>query len=341
VRFKIEADGYAPFVTRDVGPEEGDVSLDIALFPAPSTSVAVVLADGQPAANADIGLEMPYESLTPIPGGLRHTYPGNYTNVFLTDERGRFVLPPDASITRVVAACPDGYAEATPAALVADPILRLQPWGRIEGSFFSAGKPAASRVLALGIPITRGTLISTITAETDANGRFVFPRVPPGEFTLWTKQAQVTDPHFHTPTNLGYSHYDDFRVPPVQVRLGETAAVSGVFYTVTARLKVPAGMEMPTNWFMSAMAHQPQLPQDRSVTAFLREPTEGTWVAEDLPAGDYTLRASVYERGTATNDAPRFIPQIIHMQTDVPFTIPPDPPKGVVDLGEIVLQPVP
>ena len=342
LRFKIEADGYAPFTTRDVGPDEGDVSLDIVLYPAPSTSVTVLSQDGQPVVHADVGLEMPYEPLAPLPGGLRHTYPGNYTNVLLTDERGRFVLPPDDSITRVVAACPDGYVEATPAALVAEPILRLQPWGRIEGSFFSAGQPAAGRVLALGFQKPwEPTMISATTAETDAGGRFVFPKVPPGEFILWRKEAQVANPHFHTPTNLSYGTYDQFRVPPVRVRAGETAAVSGVFYTVTAHLSLPAGVEMGTNWFLSAMAHQPQLPQDRSVSAFLREFTEGTWVAEDLPAGDYTLRASAYEQGTPTSDSPRIIPSIIHMQTDVPFTIPADPPSWVVDLGEIRLQPAP
>ena len=56
---RLRRTGYAPFVTREVGPDEGNVQLDIALSPAPSTSVTVLSRDGQPAANADVGLEMP------------------------------------------------------------------------------------------------------------------------------------------------------------------------------------------------------------------------------------------------------------------------------------------
>jgi hypothetical protein len=178
VRFKFAADGYAPTVTRDIGFDERNVQLDIALAPRPSTSVTVLSPEGQPVPNADIGLGLPGVGLVPVSGGLRHTVRGNYTNVFSTDENGRFALPPDDEVTRVVAASPEGYMETTPAALAMDPVLRLQPWGRISGTMISGGKPTAGRKISVGILDGMGTVTTSIIAETDADGRFNFSKVP-------------------------------------------------------------------------------------------------------------------------------------------------------------------
>jgi hypothetical protein len=322
LRFKFEADGYAPFVSRDVQPDEGNVQLDIALLPAVSTSVTVLLRDGQPAVNADIGFEMPGVPLEPVLNGLKHTVQGNYTNVFSTDENGRFALPPDDEVTRVIAACADGYAEATPAALTAAPVMRLQPWGRIEGAYLSGGKPTPGRALALGRSVGNRTYIGPITAETDADGHFVFPKVPPGEFTLWWDET-----------------HNQFYAPPVQVRLGETAVVSAAFYTVMARVSLASGVEMPANGSVRLFAYQPHPAKDHAASASLNQTSEGSWVANDLPAGDYNLKASIVEP-PAIGSPPGTATTIREVRANLTFTIPADPLSGVLDLGEIVLQPV-
>ena len=328
LRFKIEADGYAPFVTREVGPDEGDVSLDITLSPAPSTRVTVLSRDGQPAANADVGLEIPYEPLTPMPGGLRHAYPGNYTNVFLTDERGRFVLPPDDSITRVVAACPDGYAEATPAALVAEPTMRLQPWGRIEGTYFSNGKPAAGRKMSLySTPTPETTILcSDFLVETDASGHFVVSQVPSGQFRLT---------HIETLNLGGNRRAGNWIEIPTTVRLGETTTVSFQCSTLTAHLRWPAGVNRDTNWWVNMWASRPASTDQSAAKFAFKERDDGTWMIEDVPPGNYTVSATV------SIPVPVGTPYKPFLRAETTLVIPQDVPGSAKDAGELMLQPVP
>src|SRR5438132_226019 len=66
-----------------------------------------------------------------------------------TDAAGRFQWQPEETVSRIIAAHPDGYSETTPAALLSDPTVRLQAWGRIEGSFKSSAKTLEPRTLML------------------------------------------------------------------------------------------------------------------------------------------------------------------------------------------------
>ncbi len=336
VQFKFEADGYASSISRVLGMDEGAVTLEIVLQPATATTLTVLKPDGRPATNADIGLEMPGTRLQWTPGGLVHTQRGNYTNVFSTDNTGRFVLPPDDSVTRVIAASPDGYGEATPAGLATSPVMQLQPWGRIEGTYLSDGKPAVGRVLTFATVTYTGSTnyryatqnrFSTQRLETDASGHFVFAKVPPGQITLLQPVLRGA---------LGPTR--SVGIPELTVRLGATTTVSLDFYTVTARLSLPPGVEMKTNWYISAVASKPSPADERPTGASLNKSSDGSWVAENLAAGTYTLYASVVER--AANDSARSGPLKIHLRTNVSFTLPADSPSGLLDLGEIVLRPV-
>jgi hypothetical protein len=68
---------------------------------------------------------------------------------------------------------------------------------------------------------------------------------------------------------------------------------------------------METNWYVSAVASQTQIADQRPLAAMLEVSGEGTWVAEGLPAGVYTLAANVIER--AAKGAPPRSPQKIHL----------------------------
>jgi hypothetical protein len=94
---------------------------------------------------------------------------------------------------------------------------------------------------------------------------------------------------------------------------------------------------MPANSSLSLFVDQPQLKVGQRMLATLQQTIGGTWMTEDFPAGDYTLTATVAEQRASTNGAISFT---VHMRTKVPFTIPTNPPSGVLDLGEIVLQQV-
>ena len=55
----------------------------------------------------------------------------------LTDGQGRFQLPPDPTVRRVVAAGPQGYGEATPAEMANDPVIAFAALGSSCGNVSS------------------------------------------------------------------------------------------------------------------------------------------------------------------------------------------------------------
>lgn len=316
--FRFEAEGYAPIVTRVVGPDESEVQLDIVMQATASTVVTVVLPDGRSATNAGIGVLIPGTQMSMNPDGLLRAIGAERRNVLSTDDEGRFALPPTEAGARVIAVHPDGYAEATLAALATEPTMRLQPWGRLDGTLFlSGGKVATGWVLRLN-SIGRGSLMlyGPDRVVTDVNGHFVFPKVPPGQLKLlkWPRTIPASAP---------------ITIAEVVIRSGETTTVRVGAYTVTTRLRWPADRQGETNWQVRAYYREAQSPSPHSFT----ETAGGALVADDVPAGSYTVKVSAFQ--PSTNGGP----SLIQFQAEVPFTVPADPITGTLDIGEIVLQP--
>ncbi len=63
---------------------------------------------------------------------------------------------------------------------------------------------------------------------------------------------------------------------------------------------------------------------------------DGTWVADDVLPGSYTMTVSLVQQKPADTVGPKTL-----ATAEVPLTVPADPPTGKLDLGEILLQPVP
>lgn len=260
--FRFEAEGYAPIVTRVVGPDESEVQLDIAMQATASTAVTVVLPDGRFATNADIGILIPGTQWSMNQNGLLRAIGSTRGKVLSTDDEGRFALPPTEAGTRVIAVHPDGYAEATPAALATEPTMRLQPWGQLEGTLFSSrGKAATGWALRLN-SIGLGNLMlyyGPDRVEADADGHFVFPKVPPGQFKLAKQNlrgATRTNPLLALPITIA----------DVAIRSGETTTVTVGAYTVTARLRWPADRQGETNRQVRASYRETQAPRSNPFT---------------------------------------------------------------------------
>jgi len=196
--FKIEAEGYAPFITRPVGLDEGDVQLDAQLRAAAATVVTVTNPDGRPAANVDVGFLSPGASLGLVPGGISHSSFQFEANVLMTDSQGQFPMKRDDSVTGVVAANADGYAETTVAALAIDPVIALQPWGKLEGTLLVRKSPATNCTVALQFGAVRGDGVTAdfevYQAKTDIAGHFLFAKAPPGTHRL-LQRFQVSGPN--------------------------------------------------------------------------------------------------------------------------------------------------
>ncbi len=351
--FKFDADGYAPFITRPVRDGEGSVRFDVALQPAKAIVVTVLAPDGQPAAKADIGLVSPGARLRLTEEGFSHDFRASSQSsgsLRSTDASGQFSLPPDDSISQVVAASPDGFAKTTPAALASDPTIHLQPWGRLEGTYLVAGHGAPDRQMLLqdgnaGFGLGSLDYTAFYKAMTDKDGRFVFPKVPPGKHTLYRL------PQVH-PVVLGGVGFMPLPVANVEVRSGDTTTVTvgASTYTVTARLRWPAELKRGANWVVRAWLQTPSpkslkaaaqsVQQLQAALATMRqyplnEQADGTLTAEDVPAGSYVLVANVLEGNSA--DAP--VKMAAEAGTQV--TVPAEPPSGTLDVGEVPLKPMP
>ena len=358
--FKFEAEGYVPFVTRVVRADEGEAQFDVRLRAGAATAMTVLLPDGRPAVNADIGLVSPGAGLRLIPGGFSRENLQSGGSLLTTDGQGQFRLPPDDAVARVIAAHPGGFAETTPAVLAAEPVIRLQAWGRLEGTYLSRGQPAADRELLFQYGQGDFTTVSSDSrayqVRTDRDGRFVFPQVPPGQHRLVRLVPEKGLPGMSSGTV--WSHQPLLQV---DIRPGDTTTVTigGTSYTVRARLQWPADLPREANWRVVGVVRTPVLPAPEETRnspqalaawrnrpevrgAFagqrffpLAETTDGTWVAEDVPAGSYVLFVGAVGPGETAGQFKE------RARAEVPVVVPADPPSGVLDLGEIPMVPTP
>ena len=219
--FKFEADGYAPFVTREVSATEGEVRFDVSLKPASAIDVTVLLPDGTPAGEVDVGLVSSGARLALVPGAFSHENVQSGGSLLVTDSQGRFALPPDPTITKVIAACPQGYVTATPAELAAEPVMHLQPWGRLEGTYLQDGQPVAGAELQFQFnrrnPDAVSSGFNAFQSKTDSQGHFVFPQVPPGNGEAGLVQSG-TD-------SMGRKFWTSRPLKEVTIRSGETTTI--------------------------------------------------------------------------------------------------------------------
>lgn len=218
---KFMAEGYAPVLTRTITAEEGEVHLDVALRPAATLTATAVLPNGRPAAGADVGLVAEGARLAVTPGGLARPSGGTVGShaVLRADANGRFQFAPDDAVTGVVVAHPDGYAEVEGAFLAGEAVVRLKPWGRVEGVCTTVTPAVTNRMLLQFAETHQGTLaldFQTFVAETDARGRFTFPKTPPGRHRIL----------FLIPSSdSGRTVFTHWPAGEVEVRPGETAPV--------------------------------------------------------------------------------------------------------------------
>lgn len=214
---RFEAEGYAPFTSRAIRADEADVHLEVTLRRAAETIVRVLLPDNRPAVQADVGLATPQSGLQLTSGGFSHQNVQNGAALLLTDAAGNFRLPSDDSITRIILAHPAGFAEVTRAVLVSDRSVRLEPWGRLEGTYMVGTQPATNRDLLFQYGQAYSDEVSTsfeaYRVKTDAAGKFIFPKVPPGKHQV-VRLVPFAGGHSHEP------------IADVEIRPGETTTTT-------------------------------------------------------------------------------------------------------------------
>ncbi len=195
---KFEAEGYAPYVTRNIAADEGVVNLDIRLTKATPIYLRVQLPNGQPARQADVSFVRDSSRVTIVPGGLARDGGGS-GDVILTDAEGRFQLAPDPEITALLIAHQEGFLHVPVNRVTTDAPLRLQPWGRLTGSYqgTAPGESPITLEVQYGIDPSRRIQLhfQNFAMDLDNDHQFEFNRLPPGVHRLARRHYQEHEGH--------------------------------------------------------------------------------------------------------------------------------------------------
>ena len=282
-----------------------------------------------------------------------------------TDEQGAFAFAPKPGAHTVVAVGPAGLGRVRCFDFARPLEIRLQPWGRIEGSVRTSDARWVDRKV---LWVRSGNLTSWRTlvykaggfsARSDASGNFIIERVPPGDGRVAIKDDPETS---------------SILSPSVHVNPGQTVKVQigGLGRPVTGRLVAPPGLEI-RNWTNQVSFAQLHTEWDdyhvpKSLTgsaverwklefedtdagrAWFRDQysygvkvdTDGSFTIPEVLPGKYHLFVNVEQgylgSGPASTASRPSEPQIAG--TDVKVIVPDAPgSSGVpVDLGEVILN---
>ncbi len=316
LRLRIEAPGYC---TQD-GPEfrvgeDAGRKQDFRLTPGRPITGVVVDAAGKPAAKADVLLATPTEQVR-LSGDDNHRT--------FTDATGRFEFPNPGEPWAVIARTDAGIALADFPADRADAgSLKLRPWGSVRGTFSDGGKPVRGATVFVSPvrlhDLTRPRVEFDLQTTTDADGRFEFPRVPPGPVSVRVHIGPWKDEGFRSGPSA-----------PLDLKPGEQATLNlgsgGATLTGQVKLtgKVPADLDC-TYSINYLVRREPGIAPPPEVAAagfdarkgwrdawhqtgeglaylrtlsswFVKLRPDGTFRVSGVPVGEYDLAVAVYAK---------------------------------------------
>ncbi|MFL5327507.1 MAG: sigma-70 family RNA polymerase sigma factor [Gemmataceae bacterium] len=237
LRLRVEAPGYRT----QTGPEfqlGGDTprTQDFQLHASAPITGIVVDADGKPVANAEVMLATPTEKANLSDAMNNHKV--------MTDAAGRFSFPDPAEPFSLLAQAAAGFAFS--GELPADQhdlgTLRLRSPVSISGRFSDGGRPVAgAEVFVTPIHIgnlDRPTIDTSLQSVTDAEGRFVFPRMPAVPVSVRIHLGPWEEPGYRSGPSV-----------PLDVAPGQRAEVNmGIGgCTVTGRVKLDGAVPADLN----------------------------------------------------------------------------------------------
>jgi hypothetical protein len=287
----------------------------------------IIGPDGKPVSNAEILLATA-NNLIDVYNAARRAGPSARS-----DKDGRFGFAEAPTWSDLVVRCPQGFAQVHSGEMPAEGRIVLSAWGRIEGVLKPGGKPLAGQTIAIygliaprAVPTTnpnnpiryvggQGRVQLSQTVVTDANGRFIVPRVVGGNVSI---ARQVME----GPANARFTRAYTAAVvnvpsgQTVQVEIGgngrpvigklmldhndETLPMAGAIESSTDT-QPRTGPSIPPNWAALneqertkivddwyRIANQPRFSAPIIVSA------DGSFRADDVPQGQY--RISVYSR---------------------------------------------
>ncbi len=250
-----------------------------------------------------------------------------------------------------------GYAVATADELAVNPNVTVQRWGRIEGVLRIGKSLASNQTVNIGIWGTSETYEWNIVSHsffvrTDANGRFVFPRVAPGD--VWLTRTVAVRPG--DGRQSGHHHVRVMPGDDLVVQLGgvgrtltgriETASNTNLVFYGSMWAKESHGMRTPRNWrnlsaeekrlYVRAWRDSPESEPFKQEVRNYEFPVQadGTFRVDDVLPGHYRMQVRA-DAPLLKGQSPRLAAKT-EMQIEVPEATGADEP---LDVG--VLSPAP
>ncbi|MBI3415427.1 MAG: sigma-70 family RNA polymerase sigma factor [Verrucomicrobia bacterium] len=222
---EISAAGYWPQRFTNQVTSERALPLHVELVEAPIAAGVVLTPAGESAAGATLVVcghdEFAQMSL---PAKLVTDSRGSGAVTAIADAQGRFRLPTKLAPEVVVITHARGFCEMPFSQVNSNTIVRLQPWGRIEGTARAGAKPLARETIRLSTMSGRMNLSSRVSVfldtTTDAEGRFVFSTVPAGEWEVMREINKLPEGR----AGIRFPAYSHGVL--LAVRIGETVTVT-------------------------------------------------------------------------------------------------------------------
>ena len=187
---RLEAEGYETEVGYPEPGPDREARCDFQLRrtdPQGGVRGVVFNPDGSPAAEAEVVL-CSLEKSAML--GRERFLMRSDSIVTNADGEGRFAFPVVRTPHTVAAVSPHGFGR-TSVRSNAPAVIRLQPFGAIEGVLLLDGQPQAAKIVQLSDPsysYYSGAVsldVAAFQAKTDAEGQFRIDRVPEGDFRLY------------------------------------------------------------------------------------------------------------------------------------------------------------
>jgi len=331
----------------------------------------VLLPDGRPAAGVEVALCTAGVGVTlqgkSFDRRLRSRSGGEPLSDHLatTDAAGEFHFKPLPTAHTIVAVGPAGLGKARLRGTnTSGVVVSLLAWGQITGTVRITGQPVAGRTVVWippGILTDWGTLFysaGSISAVTDADGRFTLVDVPPGDAHVAVRDA----------AGKTASHKTHVLVPPGG---SVEAVIGGTGFLVTGRLTAPdwpaldwvaqvQSAELETVWkgFQNYPRHLPadkleewkldiwDSPEGMALRQAKRAyavpiTADGSFTVPDVEPGEYNLQVTLsgvkpgtrsssrLERGTSTTS---YLYGRVHIPDPIADGV------GPLSLGEIPMR---
>jgi len=365
-RVRIEAEGYEPALSSPIPLEPREASVQIKIQrqdPAKAIRGLVQLPGGQLAADAEVAL-LTIERGVTLNQGKFESRDDGHTILTRTDADGNFQFDQDVNAHTIVVAHSLGFGRARVRGDGQTLVVQLSPWGRIDGTVRTRDHQWSSRAVALSSHHSEAGLWVSGAAISDAEGSFSFERVPEGDHSV------------HLNPGIGKAFTD---TTLVEVHAGRTATaqIGGSGVTVIGRLKFASDgsvdwakqTKFPTLQPKNSSPPVPHAAFDPHVNdpaekrkrldlvesdawrawaksqrpgVALKIAADGSFVAEGLRAGEYTLRVELAsDSGDSSRDpiASMRRPTIASIQQSVVVSEAEEQAEEILDLGALVLQP--